>query len=156
MKYSLLLVLIVFTSCNGQKKATVADNDSKSDLDANTSLTLLLQDNYSGSDTSETMVVKDSKTLKGFFSKINRTRKPGLPVPEVDFSKDMVIIYCEGLRNDSGFSGLSLKVETKDRLVFKPTYQAPQEKSNFTAAISPFCVYKIPLTDKEITIAPVK
>jgi len=152
MKYFLVLVLTVFTACNGQKKVSGENTGQKSDLKAETSMTLLLQDYYSGSETPETLVIKDVKALKAFFSKINRTRKPGLPVPEVDFSKHMVIIYCGGLRNDGGFPKLSLTAETDNQLVFKPTYPTVKDKSKFTAATSPFCVYKMPFTDKAITI----
>ena len=156
MKYTVVFILIMFASCNGQKKASGEKADLQSNMNPTTSLTLLLQDNYSGAETAETLVIKDAKTLKMFFAKINRTRKPGLPVPEVDFSKDMVIIYCGGVRKDNGLPKLSLKAETEGKMVFEPIYQNVQKGNLSSAATSPFCVYTIPFTDKDINFAPAK
>lgn len=150
MKYTLVTLFIIFTSCNGQKKVSVENKVVKADSNQEARLTLLLQDNYSGSDSVETLVIKDYKTLAKFFSKINRTRKPGLPVPEVNFSEKMVIIYCGGIRIENVLPSLSIIEETDDKMVFEPVVPVSDTKRKIGAATSPFCVYSIPFTDKEI------
>ena len=70
-----LILLMGMLSCKSQKSQQMADN-------TNDGLTLLVEDGYSGVENFESMVVRDQKTLNSFFAKINRTRKPGIPVPE--------------------------------------------------------------------------
>ena len=92
-------ILLAMLSCNGQKKVA---NQAEANAKALTAigLELLVRDDYSGTDEPESRVITDMKTLKGFFSKVNRTRKPGIPVPEVDFTKEMLLLVCSGERND--------------------------------------------------------
>ena len=53
-------------------------------------------DSFSNVEVYETTVIKDAKSLSKFYAGINKTRKPGLPVPIVDFSKEMAILVCLG------------------------------------------------------------
>jgi hypothetical protein len=140
---------MVITSCNGQKKTTF--NSSEGDTTKNHRLTLLLQDNYSGSDSAETLIIKDAKTLKVFYSRINRTRKPGLPLPKVDFTKDMLLIHCSGKQYLGVIFSLSLVEETDNELVIKTTIDLTKEEKTPSIIISPFKLYKLPYLDKKIT-----
>ncbi len=97
MRYLSLFIFAIILSCNGQKKAALDNGDDKKA--GSEKLTLLLADNYSGSEVEETMIIKDAKALQRFYSKINRTRKPGLPVPDVDFTKEMILVHCSGETN---------------------------------------------------------
>ena len=54
-------------------------------------LVLIDHDNFSTITDYEVRVIQDQKSLQKFYTKITMTRKPGLPVPMVDFSKDMLI-----------------------------------------------------------------
>jgi len=149
MKGLLLVILMIFSSCNCQKKAAM-NNEEDTNIH-NEKLTLLLQDNYSGSDVSETLVIKDAKELKSFYSKINQTRKPGLPVPEVDFTKEIILVHCSGLRKSNvAPPSLSVLEETDEELVLETTNGKVEQKGGDSAEISPFSVYKMPLTSKKI------
>ncbi|MFK5972248.1 MAG: hypothetical protein QM485_03115 [Flavobacteriaceae bacterium] len=117
-------------------------------------LTLVLEDNYSGSDTSEVIIIKDYKRLKRFFLKVNKTRKPGLLVPEIDFSKDMVIILCNGKQNEGLWSRLHFLEETREKMTLEIVQKNDTDES-LTTSISPFCIYKLPLTSKEIVFKEV-
>lgn len=141
----LLAPLFLFMACNAQKKTATQKEASA----MNQNLQLLVSDDYSGAEVSETLVIKDQKALKLFYSKVNVTRKPGLPVPEIDFSKEMVIITCSGERNDGSLPVLSVEEVTDSRLVLSTSLKS--DKKNSVAAItSPFSLYKLPLTDREI------
>lgn len=146
MKLVLYGVFAIILSCNGQRK--VVKNSENNGDDA--PLTLILQDNYSGIDSSGTMIIKDSKALKSFYSKVNKTRKPGLPVPEIDFSKEMVLVLCSGTQNKGSLPSLKLKKETEDEIIFRTVQKTDGSKSVSTASISPFCIYKMPMTSKAI------
>ncbi|VAW10224.1 hypothetical protein MNBD_BACTEROID03-153 [hydrothermal vent metagenome] len=151
MKMFLLGIVVLVLSCNGQKKASMVedkeDNSTQSD-----SLVLLVRDSYSGSDLSETLIITNSKALKFFFSQVNKTRKPGIQVPEVDFSKEVVIIHCSGKQGSAALPMLTLLKETDTTLVLGSRFEINKKTNSATVVTSPFCVYKMPLTTKRISV----
>lgn len=150
MKNYLIGILLILVSCNGNKKTSVKNSDSQ--LKSDPPLVLILQDEYGSFNVEETMVIKDEKRLKSFYSKINKTRKPGLPVPLIDFSKEMVIVQCSGEQNHSGVPILTFNKETDHQVLID--YDIAEEPGDAATAIvrNPFCIYKMPLTDKEIIV----
>ena len=149
MRYLPLFIFAIIMSCNGQKKAAMKD---KNDMEVGKEkLTLLLQDNYSGMDVAETLVIKDVKGLKSFYSKVNRTRKPGIPVPEVDCTKEMILIHCSGEQMDGTQVTLSVEEENDLEVIIRTSVKKTQKSGTSSALISPFSVYKMPLTQKEVT-----
>ncbi len=149
MRYLSLFVFAIILSCNGQKKASMENGgEMKGDSEK---LTLLLEDNYSGSEVAETLVIKDEKALRSFYSKLNRTRKPGIPVPEVDFTKEMILIHCLGEQTNGKQAMLSISEENDQEMIIRTSVAKAQKSSSSSALISPFSVYKMPLTKKEIT-----
>ena len=149
MKYLSLFIFAIILSCNGQKKAAMKDKNGMNE--GNEKLTLLLLDNYSGTDVAETLVIKDVKALKSFYSKINRTRKPGLPVPEVDFTKEMILVHCSGEQTNGKHALLSVMEENEKEVIISTSLEKSEKSGTSSALISPFSVYKMPLTQKEIT-----
>jgi hypothetical protein len=142
-------VLLVIASCNGQKKASMRNSELA--IDTSEKLVLLLRDNYSGSDAEETLIIRDVKTLRGFYSRINRTRKPGLPLPNIDFAKEIVLVHCMGEQRVGALSSLSFVDETDNELVLRITNRTTEQKETFSASISPFSVYKMPISKKKIS-----
>ncbi|MGB5434405.1 MAG: hypothetical protein WBM98_00835, partial [Maribacter sp.] len=128
MRYLWVIVFAVILSCNGQKKAAMEKGEGSNNAIA--SPTLVLQDNYSGGLAADTLIIKDRKSLQKFFSKVNRTRKPGLPLPVVDFTKEMILIYCSGEQPLGNQVSLSLVEENDQELILKTTTVATtKEKS---------------------------
>ena len=101
----LFFVIVSLVSCKAQN--TIPKQSPQQDAD----IELIDQDGYSGILEYETIVIKDAKSLNKFYSKINRTRKPGLPVPMVDFSKNMIVVVCMGKQKGEKLPVLS-KAET--------------------------------------------
>ena len=142
-------ILLAMLSCNGQKKvANQADANAKA-LTA-IGLELLVQDDYSGTDEPESRVITDMKTLKGFFSKVNRTRKPGIPVPDVDFSKEMLLLVCSGERNDGLSPEIVISRSTDTELVLATKHLSKGTVNHTGATTTPFSLYKMPLTERAI------
>lgn len=137
-------ILGVLLSCNAQKNAL-----EKRTADDNDGLTLLLQDNYGGGDSTKVLIINDIKRLQTFFSKINRTRKPGLPVPKIDFGKEMAVILCGGLQRGIEKPELSILKDDPATLVLQ--LNRPEGTSG-GALINPFSIYTLPLTQKEIIV----
>ncbi|PWK21920.1 hypothetical protein LX92_03272 [Maribacter polysiphoniae] len=149
MRYLSIFIFTIIFSCNGQKKAAmekgVALNESAGKL------TMVLHDNYSGSSSPETLIIKDSKSLKKFFIQVNKTRKPGLPVPEVDFTKEMVLIHCSGEQPLGRQITLAVADENEYELIVRSSIEKKKGRTTSSVIVSPFRVYKMPLTSKKIT-----
>ncbi|MBT2163220.1 hypothetical protein [Zobellia barbeyronii] len=146
MKSILLVLILLFSSCKGQEKAVGNDGVAQTP----DQLQLIEKDNYSGSDEEEFVVIKDVKTLQEFYSKVNRTRKPGLPVPQIDFTKEMLVIYCAGKRQNSFEPRLFVTKESEKDLVLGVKNES--QKKTSTSITTPFSVYKLPLTQKKIIL----
>ncbi|WP_211018455.1 hypothetical protein [Maribacter sp. MMG018] len=134
------LFVISIVSCKSQDQIKSANTDTMQ-------LTLLIEDNYSGQDEEEFLTINDQNELEKFFGKVNRTRKPGLPIPEVDFKKEMVIVWCGG-NKDSSKLRLSVKNTTDQSIFLK---KERMTLSNLKGAvITPFVMYKLPKTQKVV------
>lgn len=143
MKVILISILILAASCKNQKNSIQeTGNDDK--------LILLVQDGYFFTDSMETAVIKDEKTLKSFFSKVNKTRKPGIPVPKIDFSKEMVLIACMGEQRTSEMPFLKMLNDSEEELVIGVKLESKVKKTNQITSY-PFCVYKMPISSDKIT-----
>lgn len=152
MKLYFIAIVLILVSCNGQKKAVMDDKKEVASAASENQLELLMSEAQGGFETDELLVIRDAKRLKSFFSKINRTRKPGLPVPEIDFSKDMLIIQCIGEENHANNNIFSSVEETPTQMILKTQDSEKSENDTSAASASSFCVYKMPLTQKEVML----
>jgi hypothetical protein len=141
----LLLALLISglcSSCKGQNIVSNVKNDTSI-------MELILQDDYSGAVAEDVIIIKNQKSLQSFFSRINKTRKPGLPVPEIDFDRDMLLVWCQG-ETTAASLGLVLQKETAESYIMIKLNT--KNKSKNTAITSPFRIYKLPLSNKKIAI----
>lgn len=143
MKFVLLALLIVASSCKNQKKLIVTNSVQDNELK------LLVKDGYFFTDSIETDVIRDEKTLKLFFSKVNKTRKPGIPLPKINFEEEIALIVCMGEQRGMGLPYLSLLKNENQQLVIGIKMEK-SAKGNLSISY-PFCVYKMPISKKEIT-----
>ena len=148
MKTLILGLLILAGTCGSQKDKI--KNTNYQELDDNP-LTLILSDNYGGAETEQLLVLRDAKALKNFFTKVNMTRKPGLQIPEIDFSTEMVVIYCNGKTSDTPTSRIR-GVLVEDNQMILDIENTKDNTSPSTAILMPFHLYKMPLTEKEIVL----
>ncbi|MCE2612463.1 hypothetical protein LVD13_05715 [Flavobacteriaceae bacterium D16] len=145
----LLLVLFIGLACKSQDKGKV---NAMSEGEQEQGLTLLVSDNYGGSEYADFQVIRDMKTLRRFFARVNMTRKPGLPVPEVDFTKELVILHCPGKMMNGGTPLLMIKENRASKMILTLEHTRDKQKSGIEALTMPFSLYKIPLTEKEIVL----
>jgi hypothetical protein len=142
-------LLFIFATCNGQKKMVGSTNE-KEGQDSDNGLTLVASDSYSGTDVAETLIIKDAKSLKKFYSQLNRTRKPGLPIPDIDFAKEMLIIRCSGATDNGAMPVLYIKDETGEEIVLG--IRETGEESSTSAVTTPFSLYSMSLSNKKIIV----
>jgi hypothetical protein len=140
--------LMAFNACKSQKKVEPLAMMSQEE----TPIILLLSDNYGGTATPQFQVIKDQSALKKFFVSINRTRKPGLPVPEIDFTRDMVVLYCPGETRDGHIPVLFKKKDMQDSLLLGIRPVPTNIESSNAPKVMPFTLYKMPLTDKAVVL----
>lgn len=141
MKFVLIAIVILTSSCKNQKGLVVAD-DSQDNL-----LTLLVQDGYFFTDSLETSVIRDEKTLNSFFARVNRTRKPGLPVPKINFEEELVLVVCMGEQKTAAMANLKLVESDNQKITIGIEMQ---DEIKNTLVSYPFCVYKMPASESEI------
>src|SRR6056297_604148 len=142
LSISFWLPLLLVSSCKSQNRIPIEE------MKAST-IKLLLQDDHSGAVAEEVLLIKNQKSLQSFFAVINRTRKPGLPIPEVNFQKDMLLVWCEGETTTASL-GLGLEKETAQAYILNKI--SPKKKAKNSAVTSPFLVYKLPLSDKKVIV----
>ena len=142
MKYFLFLSFVCLLSCKAQKQLG----------DEIEGLVLVEQDGYSGIETFQTRVIRDTKSLNKFYSQVNKTRKPGLPVPMIDFSQEMVLVVCLGEQQGKQSVLLSKTGETASELFIAVQLSDVNigESAGVQVISSPFYLYKMPLTEKTI------
>ncbi len=141
MKIIFISILILASSCKSQKNLSQEIDDN--------GLTLLVQDGYFYTDTMETAVIEDEKTLKTFFSRVNKTRKPGLPVPQIDFEKEMVLVVCMGEQKTNEMPYLRF-LESNEKEINIAIEMTNTTGKNIYTTSYPFCVYKIPISKHEV------
>jgi len=138
--------LICLISCKAQKEASPAGEEIAG-------LVLVDHDNFTNMDSFETRVIRDGKSLRKIYAQINQTRKPGLPVPMVDFKNETMILVCLGEQQGNSVPMLSKLSETEEELVIALEVVDKEKKGEVTTqpVHFPFYLYKMPLVDKTIT-----
>ncbi|MGB5236152.1 MAG: hypothetical protein WBM43_14730 [Flavobacteriaceae bacterium] len=142
-------VLLVMGACKSQKKN--ADMDS-SETQQPGELTMVMSDLYGGTEGEEVQVLRSQGALDKFFININKTRKPGLNPPVIDFNENMVIVYCSGQTNNQSLPALWLTEDPEQGMVVQKKQKNEAKDEESTAIVRPFGLYIMPLTEKEIKL----
>jgi len=137
-----LIIIVQLNSCKGTAQNSLQESND-------TGMELILNENYSGFEQEEYLLIKNQKELNAFYGKINRTRKPGLTPPSIDFSTEMILIWC-GDSTASNYADLELNEKADYLQVHKLKTTASKEENAFV--VSPFSMYKLPLSTKSLKI----
>lgn len=147
MRIFLVSLLLVCLSCKSQKKGNL-NNEEKVQMEKPI---LVMEDSFSNIDSSQISIITDQKALQKFFVQVNKTRKPGLPVPEVDFSKEMLILICAGEQQGTYEPNVSILEPDDENLTINVERKLPSDSLE-TAISTPFFLYKMPISEKKVTI----
>lgn len=143
LRYSIYIILFCFLLANSCKSGSASNNLQPDRIE----MELIVAENYSGFEEEQFIVIKNQEALLSFYGKVNRTRKPGLTPPDIDFSKEMLLVWCGGAKV-TGHSKLEL-ISTDENLVVNKM-AAESKKNKDEAIVSPFTIYKLPLTSKKL------
>lgn len=147
MRIFLVSLLLVCLSCKSQKKGNL-NNEEKVQMEKPI---LVMEDSFSNIDSSQISIITDQKALQKFFVQVNKTRKPGLPVPEVDFSKEMLILICAGEQQGTYEPNVTILEPDDENLTINVERKLPSDSLQ-TAISTPFFLYKMPISEKKVTI----
>ena len=139
----------VFEHEDSKGEATLMGQEAGIEM-SQEALTKITSDPYSGAEQAETLIIDNSKNLRKFYAQVNRTRKPGLPVPEIDFSVETIVVRCSGKTQDGAMPSLHIKRETEDTIVLG-VEETPGENAAL-AATTPFSVYRLRTSGREIVV----
>jgi hypothetical protein len=133
------------TACPSQKTVLNMQEDSAQPQ----LLTKLVCDQYGGPTEAQILIIEEESALKTFFTGVNKMRKPGIGVPNVDFSKEVIVVQCNGEKN--GPAQVSLEVgEMKADEIILVQKERKTEAVGTSVMTHSFCVYKMPKTKKQI------
>lgn len=147
MRY--LFLLLLFASCKCPRQAV--DQSGQEETQA-APLTLILTDSYGGAEGESLQVFRSQGALQKFFAQVNKTRKPGLPVPVIDFAKNVVLVYSPGKRPAGHLPGLVTLGEKEGNILVGANKEAEQTNNASAALTQPFAIYTMPRTDKEVVL----
>ncbi|ASV28855.1 hypothetical protein [Maribacter cobaltidurans] len=136
---------VLLVSLSGCKSHESAQNGK----DGNKGMELILSGDYSGIEDEQLLVINNKVQWEEFFGRVNRTRKPGLTVPEIDFEKNTIIIRLKGETTNNQPDVVWGNV-SNETLFLKRTKNSAKNESS--ALITPFFIYSIPKTNKSIKI----
>ena len=104
---------------------------------------LIIEDTTGGPEEPQILVVNDPATLKAFYRQVNKTRKPGLAIPKIDFTNEFVVILCMGTRKSLGYSTHITHTEIKGELLTVYVKETIPGDTSAYVLTEPFSVYKI-------------
>lgn len=155
--FSIFLILtfgIVFISCNCKKK-TIEKSDAvmqneKQNVQGEISYKILFDNDRSNIKEEKHLVINSEDALKALYAKINMTRRPGLPVPKINFKEEMAGGICLGEKRNAGYKIVIEKIETisNERVVLYKV-QTPKETAA-TVMTQPCLLFSMPKTELPI------
>jgi hypothetical protein len=89
-KFVTFFILFFIVQLNSCKSSATNELQNSNGM----SMQNILNENYSGFEEEDYFLIKNQEALNTFYGKINRTRKPGLVPPVVDFNQNMLLVWC--------------------------------------------------------------
>ncbi|TLF42277.1 hypothetical protein [Maribacter aurantiacus] len=110
---------------------------------------LIMRGDHSGFEQEQLLIIDSRLEFEKFFGKINRTRKPGLPVPEIDFKRNSVIVRLKGTTTNNE-PDITLQKSSEESLLLKKIRTNSRKET--TAVLTPFFIYSVPKANKDVII----
>ena len=117
-------------------------------------LELVASDLYGGAEEEVFQVIRSEGELKKFYRQVNMTRKPGLPIPKIDFSSHTAVLYCSGTTFSQDMPSIYVASQSESEMVLQKAILSPKEGTDAgTAKLTPFGLYLLPFTDKQVILS---
>lgn len=152
IRLSLVISFLFLAFACKSKKDTSSEGESQDP--EMMKLEMVTSDLYGGAEEEEFQVIRDAGTLSKFYRKVNMTRKPGLPVPEIDFSKFTVVLYCSGKTKTPQMPDFYVSTQNEAEMVLEKRKPLVADSlGTGMATTTPFGLYILPYTDKQVILS---
>lgn len=133
----ILIPLLLLTAC---KTAVPETNVSGKNIP----FQVLISNSHSNFANQRNLIIETPEVFQEIFATINSTRKPGIPLPEVDFEKENVAFINSGETSTGGHSVAVIEIiEKENKVVIHFEGKGPKAGENATMVIStPFTMVK--------------
>mgnify|MGYP003647950621 CR=1 FL=1 len=148
MRFALIILSLLGVACVAHKGVSNYNGD-RSEQDSK-NLQLVLEDSYSGIEQPEFQIIRDQKTLNNLFIQINKTRKPGIPIPEVNFKEEILLVYCVGTSLGVNRMEMVVAEESPYSITIVLKERTSSQKELLNATTTPIYIYRMPVTQKAI------
>lgn len=146
----ILGILPFIISCKSKKETTSSSAEEASQE----MLELVASDLYGGAEEEVFQVIRSEGELQKFYRQVNMTRKPGLPVPKINFAEHTAVLYCSGTTVTTQMPDILIASQNQTEMVLKKTlFNEKDSLKTGTAKLTPFGLYLLPFTDKQVILS---
>lgn len=138
MKSLFIFVVILFSACKGGQPV---QENTPSDVP----FQVLINASQSNIEEPQRRIIDNQKELESLFAEINKTRDPEIPIPEIDFDKEIIAFVNLGQTSTGGYTITVENIEmTKNEVVIHTGGTSPKSGDNVTMVITtPFTIVKL-------------
>lgn len=149
MKIFLLSIVLLFSTC---KSGQPLDKESPSSVP----FQVLISASQSNIEEPQRKIITSQKELEAIFAEINKTRKPGIPIPEIDFNTETVAFVNMGQASTGGHAVTVHNIDkTANTVVIYLDETSPKPGDNATMVITtPFTMVKLKKQNLPIVFNP--
>ncbi len=135
-KFNVILCFLILINCSGKKDLVNDKTEITFDKITSQSHGGNLEENF--------IFVKSNDALKKIFAQLNIARKPGIPLPMIDFNKESVIVLFMGQQNSGGYTILLESAKYNNTGILQLFVKETKPSGMSTMAITqPYSIYKI-------------
>tara|TARA_B100000508_G_scaffold132537_1_gene121580 strand:+ start:939 stop:1403 length:465 start_codon:yes stop_codon:yes gene_type:complete len=140
MSYLKLFLFVLLMGCKSQ-----SPQENPSVQGKPLSFEVLIQGSHSNMEAQAYLVLQDHASLQKVFSEINKTRKPSMPVPDIDFSKKTVLFLNMGQSSTGGHHiSVGKIIKTEASIDVYVEGKSPKPGENVTMVITqPFVMVSL-------------
>ncbi|MBL4744950.1 MAG: protease complex subunit PrcB family protein [Flavobacteriaceae bacterium] len=116
----------------------------------------LINESQGGFNTAKFLVIKENTSSLETYLQINKIRKPGFDIPEIDYNKQMLFALFMGEKASGGYAiSIDHITETANKLRVFIKERSPNGIATM-AITSPFCIVLLDKSTKEIVFEKIK
>lgn len=133
-------------SCDSSKQTVTASTA------ANPKWEVVLQKAHGGPEDAKFIIAQEPSIVADFYKELNTTISPAYAVPEIDYSKEQLLLLCMGQKHTGGYAiEVTDMVKEGNTLTVLVKETTPEPGAMVTSVLTnPFCIVKMPHTDDKI------